>query len=76
VIPAMDRIAALLKSQTKKKIHPTIALALNLARKKMDQYYSLTDSSSLYWIAMGAWSVNDAIGGGLMISTSQFYTPA
>jgi hypothetical protein len=53
VIPAMDWIVAPLGSHAKKTLHPTIIAALKLARKKMDRYYSLTDSSAVYRIAMG-----------------------
>ena len=73
MIPAMDKITALLNS--KKKIHPAIAAALILARKKMDRYYSLTDSSSLYRIAMGVSSENDDLRL-VKTLTSQFCTPA
>jgi hypothetical protein len=62
VIPAMDQIVAPLKSQTK-KIHPAIATALNLAWKKMDCYYSLTNASSVYWIIMGALPGDDTTQG-------------
>lgn len=52
IIPAMDRITSHLNYQTGKVYHPSIAAAMKLARKKMDRYYSLTDSSSTYRIAM------------------------
>ena len=52
VIPAMDRISNHLNSQTGKAYHPSITAAMKLARKKMDRYYSLTDSSTTYRIAM------------------------
>ena len=32
--------------------HPTIIAAMKLVSKKMDRYYSLTDSSPIYRIAM------------------------
>jgi hypothetical protein len=32
--------------------HPSLVAAMKLARKKMDRYYSLTDSSHVYRIAM------------------------
>jgi hypothetical protein len=50
VIPAMDCITNQLNLQTGKAYHPS--LAMKLARKKMDHYYSLTDSSSIYRITM------------------------
>ena len=48
----MDRITNQLNLQTGKAYHPSLAAAMKLARKKMDRYYSLTDSSSIYQIAM------------------------
>jgi hypothetical protein len=52
IIPAMDRIANQLNSETGKAYHPSLIAAMKLARKKMDRYYSLTDSSTVYRIAM------------------------
>jgi len=52
VIPAMDRITSNLNNQTGKAYHPSLTAAMKLARKKMDRYYSLTDSSDIYRIAM------------------------
>ena len=52
VIPAMDRLTEGLDPQTKKCYHPGIVAALNLARRKMNRYYSLTDDSVVYRIAM------------------------
>jgi hypothetical protein len=52
VIPAMDRITNHLNHQTGKAYHPSLAAAMRLARKKLDRYYSLTDSSTIYRIAM------------------------
>jgi hypothetical protein len=48
----MDRITSQLNYQTGKAYHPSLAAAMKLARKKMDRYYSLTDSSNVYRIAM------------------------
>jgi len=48
VIPAMDKI-----TMSKTLYHPSLLAAIALARKKMDQYYSLTDLSPIYHIAMG-----------------------
>ncbi len=48
----MDRISSNLNNQTGKAYHPSLAAAMKLARKKMDRYYSLTDSSNTYRIAM------------------------
>jgi hypothetical protein len=52
VIPAMDWLTDSLNQQTGKSYHPSITAAMKLARKKMDQYYSLTDLSNTYRIAM------------------------
>jgi hypothetical protein len=52
VIPAMDRLTNSLNQQTRNAYHPSITAAMKLARKKMDQYYLLTDSSNAYHIAM------------------------
>ena len=53
VIPAMDRLHGTLNVQTKKEYHPSILVAMKLAQKKLNQYYSKTDISSVYQIAMG-----------------------
>ncbi|KAF8469358.1 hypothetical protein DFH94DRAFT_598423, partial [Russula ochroleuca] len=52
VIPAMDRITSDLNYQTGKTYHPSLAAAMKLACKKLDRYYSLTNASSVYRIAM------------------------
>ena len=41
-----------LNHQTGKAYHPSLIVAMKLASKKMDHYYSLTDSSLIYQIAM------------------------
>jgi hypothetical protein len=48
----MDRITSNLNTRTGKAYHPSLTAAMKLARKKMDHYYSLTDSSDVYHIAM------------------------
>jgi len=48
----MDRLTDNLNQQTRKPYHPAITAAMKLARNKMDHYYSLTDSSNTYRIAM------------------------
>jgi hypothetical protein len=53
VIPAMDILNSTLNPDTNTSYNPAILAAMNLARKKMDRYYSLTDDSSVYRIAMG-----------------------
>ncbi len=52
IIPAMDRISNHLNSQTRKAYHPSITAAMKLTCKKMNHYYSLTDSSTTYHIIM------------------------
>jgi hypothetical protein len=53
VIPAMDRIDSSLNPRSKQVYHSSIRAAMKLARKKMNRYYSITDLSSTYRIAMG-----------------------
>jgi hAT family C-terminal dimerisation region len=48
----MDRLTNSLNQQTGNAYHPSIIAAMKLARKKMDRYYSLTDASNAYRIAM------------------------
>jgi hypothetical protein len=49
----MDTLANTLDPETKKPYHLSILTAMALARKKMNQYYSLTDEAVPYRIAMG-----------------------
>ena len=53
VIPAMDKLDTHLKPGTREPYHPAIQAAMKLARKKINHYYSMTDLSSVYRIAMG-----------------------
>jgi len=48
----MDRLTNTLNEQTGEVYHPSLVAAMKLARKKMDRYYSCTDSSTTYRIAM------------------------
>lgn len=48
----MDRLTDNLNERTGETYHRAITAAMTLARKKMDRYYSLTDSSQTYRIAM------------------------
>jgi len=48
----MDQITSNLNHQTGKVYHPSLVAAMKLTCKKMDQYYSLTNSSHVYHIAM------------------------
>jgi hypothetical protein len=49
----MDKLNRGLNPQSKEAYHPAIKAAMRLARAKMNRYYSITDSSSAYRIAMG-----------------------
>jgi hypothetical protein len=53
VIPTMDRIDAMLKESITEPIAPAVKHALKFARSIMDKYYSKTDLSDIYRIAMG-----------------------
>ncbi|KIL65170.1 hypothetical protein M378DRAFT_77314 [Amanita muscaria Koide BX008] len=55
VIPAMDYIDEAFTNGilNKKELDPAIRAALGLAKKTLNRYYTLTDSSELYRIAMG-----------------------
>ncbi|KAG2740587.1 hypothetical protein P692DRAFT_201663655, partial [Suillus brevipes Sb2] len=53
VIPAMDLIDTQLTSYScDTKYSPSIRAAVRLAKKTLDQYYELTDTSEVYRIAM------------------------
>ncbi|KAJ8584174.1 hypothetical protein M405DRAFT_684601, partial [Rhizopogon salebrosus TDB-379] len=54
VIPAMDHIDTTFTSGMiqKELLHPAIRVALSLVKKTLNRYYSLTDSSEVYRIAM------------------------
>ena len=52
VIPVMDRLTNGLNATTKKKYSHAILAALKLASNKLNRYYSLTDDSITYRIAM------------------------
>jgi hypothetical protein len=49
----MDILSSTLNPDTNEPYHAAILAAMKLARKKMDRYYSLTDFSAAYRIAMG-----------------------
>lgn len=53
IIPAMDKLDAGLRTDSKQKIHPAIKAAMKFAKAKLNRYYSLTDLSPCYRIAMG-----------------------
>ncbi|KAI0776431.1 hypothetical protein BC629DRAFT_1254460, partial [Irpex lacteus] len=53
VLPAMDTIDEYLTTTSlDKKFQPSIRAAVNLAKKTMNRYYSKTDQSECYRIAM------------------------
>ena len=49
----MDRIDALLSDTTVEPLSPSVKHALTFARKSINKYYSKTDLSNVYRIAMG-----------------------
>ena len=55
VIPAMDYIDKVFTNGALKKevLHPAICAVIGLGKRTLNHYYSLTDSSELYRIAMG-----------------------
>ena len=55
VIPAIDHIDKLLTTArlAEDKYDPALRVACGLAKTTLDKYYSLTDFSSTYRIAMG-----------------------
>ncbi|KAF8137852.1 hypothetical protein K438DRAFT_1486444, partial [Mycena galopus ATCC 62051] len=65
VIPTMDRIDDLITATivntsrtsgpAKRTLHPSILSALQLAKSTLNKYYSHTDSSNVYRIAMGTY---------------------
>ena len=58
VIPAMDYIDEIFTTSmlNKQELSPPICAAIGLAKKTLNCYYSLTDSSELYHITMGTCS--------------------
>ena len=54
IIPAMDKLDNNLNPDTKRTYHPAILAAMKLAHHKINHYYSITDVSSIYRIAMDA----------------------
>jgi hypothetical protein len=53
VIPTMDRIDLLLSDSTTKQLSLSVKHALSFAHKSINKYYSKTDLSNVYRIAMG-----------------------
>ena len=54
IILAMDKLDAGLSGNAKRNVHPAIKAAMQYAKNKLNKYYSLTDLSPCYRIAMGA----------------------
>jgi hypothetical protein len=54
VIPAMDHINTAFTNMTLPtgKNNPAVCVAIGIAKKTLNKYYSLTDFSELYWISM------------------------
>ncbi|KAG1861090.1 hypothetical protein C8R48DRAFT_604723, partial [Suillus tomentosus] len=52
VIPAMEKLDCCLNPHTRNPYHPAITAAMKLTCKKINRYYSMTNLSSLYQIAM------------------------
>src|SRR6266852_5674764 len=55
IIPAMDKLNNGLNPHSKESYHPAIKATMRLARSKMNRYYSITDRSAAYRIAMGTY---------------------
>ena len=53
VVPTMDQIDAMLSSSARAPLAPGVKHALTFACQLMDKYYSKTDLSNVYCIAMG-----------------------
>jgi hypothetical protein len=53
VVPTMDRIEQMLSTSAATPLNPAVKYALTFARKLMNKYYSKTDLSNVYHIAMG-----------------------
>lgn len=49
----MDILDSHLDATTERTFHPSIIAAMGLAKNKMNRYYSLTDDSEVYRVAMG-----------------------
>jgi L-ascorbate metabolism protein UlaG (beta-lactamase superfamily) len=53
VVPTMDHIDVMLSNSATKLLNLAVKHALLFAHKLMDKYYSKTDLSNVYCIAMG-----------------------
>ena len=73
VIPAMDIIDKKLKtaSEDHEKYDPAIRFACSLAKRLLNKYYSLSDASKLYRLAMSTFpSISSCVGALTLFSTS------
>jgi hypothetical protein len=58
VIPAMDKMHAELTAAAENvEYSPALQAALSLGKNLLDKYYSLTDDSEIYRIAMGMYNI-------------------
>ena len=58
VIPAMDKMhAELIAAVENVEYLPMLQAALELRKNLLDKYYSLSDDSEIYWIAMGMYNM-------------------
>ena len=73
VIPAMDYIDETFTNGVldSKSLSPAIRAALKLAKMTLNRYYSLTDSSDVYRIAIGTYSCPNTRA---LDNVAQFYT--
>ena len=53
IIPTMDCIDTMLRNTGEDALTPSVRHALTFARDHLDKYYSKTDLSNVYRIAMG-----------------------
>ena len=58
VIPAMDKMHAELTTAVENvEYSPALQAALELGKNLLDKYYSLSDDSEIYWIAMDMYNM-------------------
>jgi hypothetical protein len=61
VIPTMDRIDAMLKDSANEPLAPAVKHSLKFAQRVMNKYYSKTDLSNMYRIAMGTYILSSVL---------------
>jgi hypothetical protein len=54
----MDKITQALNRKTNQPYHKAVQAAMKLAANKMNRYYSLTNISDVYRIAMGMYLIH------------------